>query len=424
MPRLKRTHRKSPIPEPFPASVPLQDGNLQSREDIDPAPSAKRIKTDDKENAPLPTESPKNDPSPTIPAIETVDLTSKDETVEDEPVFQRIPQFRLQSVSDEIKFEEVITKEKAQGATIGPSKPNPETPSSRIPTVNNRGDISGPTYQHAEEEEEEEEDPEDEAINAAYQRVDRSSFQDFNHAEADWMDDLIHSRPSTNAPRTHIDRTQQAELDREDLMAYLAAVDNRPGYVKRKTNPRDVNGSKSTLKSDKGTPLDATSQETPPDELEMQDAPVNNKPSDALEEDSESARIKEEQERVVEAARALHCKCRRRNATRRELLDDATPVDGEATSNTVMTGESEETLNDDIIIIADGPDGQPRRYRLVEEMKKFWTVRGMETSLLDHQILGVEWMVKQIEQSDRPPRGGLLCDQMGLGKVCANELDH
>jgi len=42
-------------------------------------------------------------------------------------------------------------------------------------------------------------------------------------------------------------------------------------------------------------------------------------------------------------------------------------------------------------------------------------IPGMEVTLMDHQVIGVEWMV---EQEKGPNRGGCLADDMGLGKVC------
>jgi len=46
-----------------------------------------------------------------------------------------------------------------------------------------------------------------------------------------------------------------------------------------------------------------------------------------------------------------------------------------------------------------------------------WLVPGMRTPLLNHQVLGVKWMVDR-EMGQRLPKGGLMADSMGLGKVC------
>ena len=57
-----------------------------------------------------------------------------------------------------------------------------------------------------------------------------------------------------------------------------------------------------------------------------------------------------------------------------------------------------------------------RQFRQVKEVKYRWRVSGMITPLLGHQVLGVEWMIRR-EMSDLLPRGGLVADAMGLGKV-------
>jgi len=45
-----------------------------------------------------------------------------------------------------------------------------------------------------------------------------------------------------------------------------------------------------------------------------------------------------------------------------------------------------------------------------------WVLPRMRTPLMNHQVLGVHWMVSR-EQRRRRPRGGLLADTMGMGKV-------
>jgi SNF2 family DNA or RNA helicase len=47
---------------------------------------------------------------------------------------------------------------------------------------------------------------------------------------------------------------------------------------------------------------------------------------------------------------------------------------------------------------------------------KQWSVRGMKTSLKAYQVLGAGFM-RQRENASEEPRGGLLADQMGLGKT-------
>ena len=57
-----------------------------------------------------------------------------------------------------------------------------------------------------------------------------------------------------------------------------------------------------------------------------------------------------------------------------------------------------------------------RKWRDVEDKKTLWRAPLMTTALLDHQVLGVEWMLGH-EQKPDGPRGGLVADAMGLGKV-------
>ncbi|KAK0112612.1 hypothetical protein ONS95_014355 [Cadophora gregata] len=45
-----------------------------------------------------------------------------------------------------------------------------------------------------------------------------------------------------------------------------------------------------------------------------------------------------------------------------------------------------------------------------------WLIKGMNSTLYHHQLLGAQWMVER-ELSSQPPHGGLLADSMGLGKT-------
>jgi hypothetical protein len=52
----------------------------------------------------------------------------------------------------------------------------------------------------------------------------------------------------------------------------------------------------------------------------------------------------------------------------------------------------------------------------VKADKGLWRVKGMKTSLKPYQLLGSAWMRRK-ENEGHEPRGGLLADQMGLGKT-------
>lgn len=79
----------------------------------------------------------------------------------------------------------------------------------------------------------------------------------------------------------------------------------------------------------------------------------------------------------------------------------------------------EPDINNDMEWIQGGDLGQRdanRQFKDITEKKLMWRVPGMRTPLLEHQVLGVDWMIKH-EMSDARPRGGLVADAMGLGKV-------
>jgi SNF2 family DNA or RNA helicase len=63
--------------------------------------------------------------------------------------------------------------------------------------------------------------------------------------------------------------------------------------------------------------------------------------------------------------------------------------------------------------------------RLIAKNGK-WLLKGMNTAMYSHQVVAVRWMLGQ-EFLPRGPHGGILADQMGLGKtieilacMCAN----
>ncbi|KAL7267198.1 hypothetical protein RUND412_010225 [Rhizina undulata] len=63
-----------------------------------------------------------------------------------------------------------------------------------------------------------------------------------------------------------------------------------------------------------------------------------------------------------------------------------------------------------------GKIDKSKQFRDVVEVKEMWRIPGMVTPLLDHQVLGVDWMIAR-ELSEKVPRGGLVADAMGLGKT-------
>jgi SNF2 family DNA or RNA helicase len=56
-------------------------------------------------------------------------------------------------------------------------------------------------------------------------------------------------------------------------------------------------------------------------------------------------------------------------------------------------------------------------YKKVRALNGKWELRpGMRSTLFNHQLVGVSWMLRQ-EFSPHGPYGGILADQMGLGKT-------
>jgi SNF2 family DNA or RNA helicase len=55
-------------------------------------------------------------------------------------------------------------------------------------------------------------------------------------------------------------------------------------------------------------------------------------------------------------------------------------------------------------------------FRGVRTVDDRWKLKGMKSTLYNHQLVGVSWMLCQ-EFSPDGPYGGILADQMGLGKT-------
>jgi hypothetical protein len=51
-------------------------------------------------------------------------------------------------------------------------------------------------------------------------------------------------------------------------------------------------------------------------------------------------------------------------------------------------------------------------YAKVKAQDGKWMIKGMNSTLYHHQLLGAQWMLKR-ELSSQPPHGGLLADSMG-----------
>ncbi|KAI9782747.1 MAG: hypothetical protein M1839_004735 [Geoglossum umbratile] len=240
-----------------------------------------------------------------------------------------------------------------------------------------------------------------------------NAMPDLDDGDTEWMDQIIHSRPSANGAlnRLELDENGGVQLTQEEIMNYLSNLENRPGHVKRRrrlVKAKDFYAeNQATIKAENVVVSEVSSETKSPDKAGS---------GHHEEGDEDVDPIQEEKDRVIEAARQLGCKRKRKLVVRREEVTDHPILDtqevGALAEDVKVKHESE-----DLIFIAEGPDGRPRRYRRVEELRTFWTVPGMTTPLLDHQILGVDWMVNDKELAEKGIHGGLVADMMGLGKT-------
>ncbi|EUC50623.1 hypothetical protein COCMIDRAFT_67310, partial [Bipolaris oryzae ATCC 44560] len=79
--------------------------------------------------------------------------------------------------------------------------------------------------------------------------------------------------------------------------------------------------------------------------------------------------------------------------------------------------EDEKQAKDDIASLTKAAKKFSRNaVRPDAERGNLWSVKGMKTSLKGYQLIGSGWM-RDRENGDEEPRGGILADQMGLGKT-------
>ncbi|PHH75560.1 hypothetical protein CDD80_2261 [Ophiocordyceps camponoti-rufipedis] len=119
------------------------------------------------------------------------------------------------------------------------------------------------------------------------------------------------------------------------------------------------------------------------------------------------------------------------------LVDEATrPSDGTSTETVVPPAPTiaATSIREQIRMLANSvPDGADTRrtstqkkdvseasrvfgFRKVKARDGQWLLSGMVSQLLNHQLTASAWMIKR-ELAEVEPRGGLLCDYMGMGKT-------
>ncbi|KAI9674520.1 MAG: hypothetical protein M1817_001858 [Caeruleum heppii] len=263
----------------------------------------------------------------------------------------------------------------------------------------------------------------DEALAAAQLYISSSAMPNLTDDSTDWMDTHIFNRPVADTPSRGDTRGGHSSgLSPEDVMEYLRSVENPPGHPRR--SRRLVQAKKLRRDTTSELPSEPRPNPSTPDKSPDPHQQAGG-PND--EENETVDNVAEEKEHVIEAAHRLGCKRRCRVTNRREQLpddDEPAALDDQSTKTPPsVEGDTEGAANlsrqadNERIILAEGLDGKPHRYKLTREKTAFWTIRGMTTALLDHQILGVDWMVNDKELGDKGPRGGLLADAMGLGKT-------
>ncbi len=323
---------------------------------------------------------------------------------------------------------------------------------------------------------------EDDILNMAGTEISLSAMPDFNSPGTDWVDTL-HERRSGSDIRDESGARRPALATKtpEELMKYMESVENRPGHPRRR---RLVQAKKLDRQADGAeTPASAPA----PSAAQAESAPQAEEAVEGNIDETERHEdpIEAEKQDVVDAARRLRCKRKRRLVAHREIMpdevedlpetdnadssheqeknvgendstkDDADMEDENIAKNELRDevkgkhvamsdipaedivvkrnseanespGQSELSslqavvkaeVDDEEIILAEDHEGRVRRWRVTRKMASFWTVRGMTTSLLNHQILGVDWMVTQKELGEDAPHGGILADVMGLGKT-------
>ncbi|KAI9844067.1 MAG: hypothetical protein M1838_002323 [Thelocarpon superellum] len=289
------------------------------------------------------------------------------------------------------------------------------------------GDAQTPAQQRQDDSDDDDQsNPEEREINRAFAGL--SQFPDVNHAQTAWVDDVIYSRPSRGDIEEGLAGQQDAgKITDNELNVYLESVQNRPGHVRRR---RRLVRASQLRRSDRAA---GDSSPSSPRAAQASGSPardITSSTGDAAAEqhsDDEHDPVAEREE-VTRTAIELGLKRRRKMVTRRELIDDAhnqrAPADTMTSrllsqSREINQGSiipSEQDGTDSQVELIAGANGEPLRYKVTRELREFWTVRGMVTSLLDHQILGVHWMLNR-ELGDTRPRGGLVADMMGLGKT-------
>lgn len=124
--------------------------------------------------------------------------------------------------------------------------------------------------------------------------------------------------------------------------------------------------------------------------------------------------IKNDRAKIIAAARRLGLREETVQITRKEeITDDGEEVDHADNDANLAAEDNMEVIRGDQV---GGLDNDARRFREITEEKTMWRVPAMVTTLMNHQVLGLDWMASR-ELLERPPVGGLVADEMGLGKT-------
>jgi hypothetical protein len=215
-------------------------------------------------------------------------------------------------------------------------------------------------------------------------------------------------RRGREMPRKEPKQMSMQEAELQSMRVALEAGEDMP-KKKRKSQPEE-GGAQDTRSSNKGK-----RPKTMPKTTRAKAAPKTTKKGPR-----KSAKIQREADNAIKQATSLFTS----NVFEQQAGEDDEEQPTFRARNkqdalkeliaSVPIGEQKNARDDMNTIIAAGRDFDG--HGSVRAAGGNWMVKGMTTSLKSYQVLGSGFMRRR-ENSDQEPRGGLMADQMGLGKT-------
>ncbi|KAF2273008.1 uncharacterized protein EI97DRAFT_425181 [Westerdykella ornata] len=210
-------------------------------------------------------------------------------------------------------------------------------------------------------------------------------------------------------------RLSLAEAEYKSMLEGVEAWNDIPPSKKSKRNQpseEEDGGGSSQAQSRSKKPRGKASHTTRPEPA------ANKKPTKRT---RQSAKQKREKERQVKTVRSLYMS----DVFKDQAAEDA-PDQPTFTSRTKMealkqlvasaTPENQKQASADIKVLLNATKDFDGRGSVKADGNGLWTVKGMKTALKPYQVLGTAFMRRR-ERASEEPRGGLMADQMGLGKT-------